>query len=209
MSLATIDHLVYATPTLDATVEHLRQKWGVDLVPGGPHPGRGTRNWLAGLGGSTYLEVIGPDPEQPTPSRPRQFGIDELTDARLTSWCVRPNRPLVDVVNDVVSAGADLGTVFAMSRRRPDGVLLEWELTAANPATSDAVVPFCIDWLASEHPTVSLSTNTQLVNLTLAHPDPERLRAVLVAVGLALEVSHGEPSLIATLSTPNGVLTLC
>ncbi len=208
MSIATIDHLVYATPTLDATVEHLRSEWGIDLVPGGPHVGRGTRNWLTGLGGSTYLEVIGPDADQPTPAGPRSFGVDDLTEARLTAWCARPNRPLADVVAAVAAVGGDLGTVFEMSRKRPDGVLLEWELTAANPATVDPIVPFCIDWLVSEHPTVSLSHSTNLQTLMLTHPQPERIRAILGAIGLDVAVNSGDRSLTATLITPNGELTL-
>ena len=208
MTTATIDHIVYATPTLDATVEELREEWGIDLVPGGPHVGRGTRNYLAGLGGSTYLEVIGPDPDQPAPAAPRPFAVDDLELARLTAWCARPNRPLADVVRDVSASGIDLGRVFAMSRRRPDGMLLEWELTAANPASLDPVVPFCIDWLASEHPSASLSKTTRLTELRLTHPAPEQVRAVLRALRLELAIGEGAPSLTATVMTPNGELVL-
>ena len=208
LSVATIDHLVYATPNLDTTVRHLRDDWGIELVPGGPHPGRGTCNWLAGLGDATYLEVIGPDNDQPRPSSPRPFGVDDLTEARLTAWCVRPNRALADVVADALAMGVDLGTVLGMSRRRPDGVLLEWELTAANPATLDPIVPFCIDWLESEHPTTSLSHNSLLGAFDLSHPDADRIQRALDAIGIGRPVSVGERRFSATLSTPNGELIL-
>ena len=51
---------------------------GVRPSYGGAHPGLGTHNALLSLGHHSYLEIIAPDPNQPTPPRPRPFGLDEL-----------------------------------------------------------------------------------------------------------------------------------
>ena len=93
-----IDHLVYGTPDLAATVAALSARLDVALVPGGTHAGVGTRNHLASLGASVYLELIGPDPEQPEPAEPRPWGIDDLAVPRLLTWCARPARGLGDAV---------------------------------------------------------------------------------------------------------------
>ena len=90
--MSRIDHLVYATPDLAAGVERVEKLLGVRAVPGGQHPGAGTRNALIGLGDQVYLEIIGPDPDQPKPPRARRFGIDELKSPRLVTWAAKRYR---------------------------------------------------------------------------------------------------------------------
>ncbi|HVV12430.1 VOC family protein [Amycolatopsis sp.] len=200
-----IDHLVYATPDLEGTVAWLDDR-DVVLSPGGPHVGLGTRNFLAGLGGATYLEVVGPDSEQPDPPRPRPFGIDELPAARLVTWAARVPR-LADAVAAAASAGYGLSDPQPMSRRRPDGVLLEWEL--AFPPDGDGIVPFLIDWRESPHPAGSLVQGATLTSFQAEHPEPELIAERLRVLGELCEVTPGPaPRLSAVLRTASGDVVL-
>ncbi|MEY3341134.1 MAG: hypothetical protein RLZZ269_1045 [Actinomycetota bacterium] len=179
----TIDHLVYATPDLGHSVRRIEELLGVAPVPGGAHLGWGTYNALVGLGGSTYLEVIGPDPAQPEPTSPRPFGIDDLDEPRLVGWCASSRRPLVDVVALARESGFDPGSIVSMSRQRPDGVLLEWSLTVASRATlTSGVLPFFIDWGHSPHPSNDLPVAGLLVDLEIFHPEPRSIDLMLSAV---------------------------
>jgi Glyoxalase-like domain len=198
----TIDHLVYATPDFDGTVAWLDDH-GVALGPGGPHGwGLGTRNFLTDLGGGSYLEAIGPDAEQPEPAAPRPFGIDELSDARLVTWAARVAH-LAGAMKDAAKAGYELSGPQPMSRRRPDGVLLEWEL--AFPPDGDGVVPFLIDWRDSPHPAGTVVQGARLTSLRAVHPDPGLVSARLRAIGQTLDVAAGDaPGLTAVLATPSG-----
>jgi Glyoxalase-like domain len=207
-----IDHLVLAGTDLAALVADVTEQIGSAPVPGGPHPGRGTRNALVGLGSSRYLELIGPDPDQPPPAGPRQFGIDAITEPTLVAWCARPTRPLADAVAEASAAGFDLGPLASMSRQRPDGVLLQWQLTFPQLATPDeGTVPFLIDWGDSPHPSTTLPAGVELLDLTLGSPDPDRLRTVLAIAGEFPEVTvvpADRPTLHALLQTPNGEVHL-
>lgn len=187
----TLDHLVYATPDLEESVRLLAKLTGVRPVEGGAHPGLGTRNHLLGLGELRYLEIIGPDPEQGEPERPRPFGIDELTEPRLAAWAVRA----ADIEARVARArtlGYDPGPIEPLSRRTPDGELLRWRLTYPY----DTVVPFLIDWGRTPHPARHLPS-VPLTSLAAAHPEPQGVRRRLAALGVHLEVREGEAGLTA------------
>jgi hypothetical protein len=164
------------------------------------------------LGATTYLEIIGPDPAQPAPEGPRPFGIDTLVGPALVAWCVRPARPLDEVVAAAQHAGIDFGVVAAMSRRRPDGVLLEWELTFPQlDGPFGGALPFLIDWGQSAHPTDTLPQAVRLLGLDVVHPQPDTLRIALdiVGVGPECDVRAGpHAALAAHLATPRGDVTL-
>jgi hypothetical protein len=206
--LSKIDHLVYATPDLAAGVVRVERLLGVSAVPGGQHPGGGTRNALIGLGHGTYLEIIGPDPDQPKPVRPRRFGIDELKAPGLVTWAAK-GTDLEAIVKTGKSNGFDLGQVQAGSRRRPDGVLLSWRVTISPALTEGGVVPFFIDWGNTVHPSTDLPGGCSLVALRIEHPDPNSIKAGLSALGLNLRVDKGTaPALVATIRTPRGEVEL-
>lgn len=211
-----IDHLVLATPALDATSAQIRSEWGVTVVTGGSHSGLGTRNELTGLGDNTYLEIVGPDDEQPEPDGPRPFGVDHLTQPTFVAWCARPTQPLGDVLSRLAALGIDLGPVAEMSRIRPDGVRLDWQLTF--PLLGEphhGALPFLIDWLDSPHPSSSLPHDAQLLSLRISHPQADMVGALLAELSrgttgprTTIELEPGPARLHAEVSTPRGVLLL-
>jgi len=204
-----VDHLVYAVPDLEAAVRTFAAATGVEPVPGGRHPGRGTRNHLVGLGPTSYLEIIGPDLDHPAEhGADVPFGIDTLSRPRLVTWAVHPT-DITSAARASARAGADLGGIWPLSRRAPDGVLLEWRLASPHPAPFDGVTPFLIDWGRTAHPaTASGLPVLVLRGLRATHPDPEAVAAVVQALGLQLTVGAGPPGLAALIDTPRGPVAL-
>lgn len=207
-ALERLDHLVYATPDLDATVAEIAGRLGVRPSAGGQHPGRGTRNALLALGPSCYLELLGPDPDQDLPGGPRWFGIDSLRGPRLVAWAAKAV-DLDRLVADAGQRGVRLGAVGEGSRLRSDGVTLTWRLTDPTRVVEDGLVPFFIDWGSSPHPASSAAGGAELTAFETEHPDPQRVRATLRALDLDLPVGQAPvPALVATIRTPTAVVRL-
>jgi hypothetical protein len=203
-----LDHLVYATPDLRATVDALDARLGVRPSEGGQHPGRGTRNALLALGPRRYLEIVGPDPDQPRPESPRWFGIDALDAPRLVTWCAAAN-DLPARVAAAHAARVPLGEVRSGGRVRPDGVTIAWHVTSPSTVLARGLVPFLIDWGDSPHPAASAPTGVLLRTFTLEHPEPEAVARQLAVLGLEVPVRIAAlPALVAELETPRGSVTL-
>jgi hypothetical protein len=176
--LSQVDHLVYTTPDLQLGIDTAEKLFGVRATPGGQHPGQGTRNALIALGPATYLEIIGPDPEQPTPAGGRRFGIDDLKAPHLLTW-VAKGKSLEAFAADARAHGVDLGAAIPGSRKRPDGVVLSWTYTDPRVVLADRLVPYFIDWGSSPHPSATAARGVTLVSFRAEHPDAERVQAML------------------------------
>ena len=206
--LTQVDHLIYATADLAAGVTRIERLLGVRATPGGQHPGQGTRNALIALGPGCYLEIIGPDPEQPAPPVPRWFGIDNLRASRLVTWAAHGTN-LERLAAEAKTKGVDLGSVSEGGRRRADGVALRWTVTSPRAMLGDGLVPFFIDWGSSPHPSTTAAMGATLVGLRAEHPDASRIQQMTHAIGMELPVTRGSsPALIATIEGPNGGVTL-
>jgi hypothetical protein len=203
-----IDHIVLAVPDLAVGVAEFHRRTGTAAVMGGSHVGIGTANYLVGLGNGAYLEIIGPDRDQPEPAQPRPFGIDTLTAPRVVTWCVRP--PDFDkAIATAKARGYDPGPPQTMSRRTSDSTLLTWRLTIGTADPLDGLVPFLIDWGTTPHPTTATMPMLPLVSLAGQHPEPVGVRDKLAALDVDLALEPGpQPRLLLTLQCPTGPVVL-
>jgi hypothetical protein len=163
---------------------------------------------LIALGPSRYLEIIGPDPDQPRPAGTRRFGIDDLKAPRIIGWVAKGSE-LEQVVTNARKAGVGLGAVIAGSRKRPDGVVLSWRYTDPDVVLEQRLVPYFIDWGTSPHPSSTAPRGATLVSFRAEHPEAKRVQDMLRQLGLNLKVQPGaQPALIATIDSPKGRVEL-
>lgn len=215
---AVLDHLVYATPDLDATIADVERALGVRAAIGGRHVGRGTWNAILSFGDgssfSSYLELIAPDPSQPDPEGPRPFGVDLVDSPRLVTWAVRTT-DLDALLVAARSGGYDPGPAMSMQRDTPEGDLLSWRLTMP-PIEGDGLIPFVIDWGATTaHPSMTSPVGVTLARFDATYPNPAAITAAWDALGLPStagtrpSVADGVQSRLSALLTgPSGQLVL-
>ena len=206
--LSRVDHLVYGCRDLELGIREIERLLGVRAAVGGRHPLWGTHNALLALGARSYLEIIAPDPDQAPPTARRPFGLDSLKRSHLITWAAN-GTDLPTRRDEALRVGVPLGEVLSGSRRRADGLVLQWRLTDLHCVIADGVIPFLIDWGTSVHPATAAPRGATLVELKAEHPEPERIRRMLEALALNLSVDAApRPSLTATIRGPNGIVVI-
>ena len=88
-AVSAVDHLLLGVSDLDRGIAWLEKRTGVRAAVGGSHPGMGTRNALAALGGRRYLEIIAPDPAQTAFNF--RIEVGKLSEPRLIPWACGTN----------------------------------------------------------------------------------------------------------------------
>ena len=209
-AIAAADHLLLGVADLERGMQWVEERTGIRPAVGGSHPGRGTRNALLSLGAKQYLEVIAPDPAQKTYTF--QIDLRSLKEPRLVTWAAATS-DIDALARDAKAAGRGVFGPNDGSRARPDGKVLKWR--SLGVASSLAVggvepIPFFIEWAADVvHPASDSPRGCELKTLRFAHPSPASVVDALKAVGIDADVaSASEAALVATVSTPKGVIEL-
>jgi catechol 2,3-dioxygenase-like lactoylglutathione lyase family enzyme len=195
--LIGIDHLIIATPDLDAAVALLRKRLGIEAGGGGVHPGLGTENRLAWFGDS-YLELIdvtdGARASESWLGGPTLRLIEERGGG-FVGYALRSNELDRDLAR-VKAGGSTLEGPVPGERQRPDGATVRWRL-AVPALVGPTAPPFLIEhdttaaeWTPAERATRAayehpVGGRLRLVALEIAMVDPARVAAAYrVGVGV-------------------------
>lgn len=198
------DHVILGTADLDAGIRFIQERTGVRAMVGGSHPGRGTRNALVSLGGRHYLEIMAPDPAQHVEDT---RGLRKLTAPRLIGWVVA-TEDAAALGRRAVDAGIKTNGPEAMSRRRPDGRELRWQMLTIGTAVP--LIPGFIQWAAdATHPSQDAPPAGTVEALTFEMPNPAEFASLLQKLGINAQAKRGEePRIVLTLKTPKGRIEL-
>jgi hypothetical protein len=205
--LPKVDHLVLAVPSLEEGIKKVEKLTGVRPQIGGQHQGRGTWNALLALGYGSYLELIAPDPKQTPPAKGAWMGVDKIKVPTLIHWAAK-----VEGIHKFLKTAKEqqlhIGSLSAGSRTRINGQVISWMLTEPVSGSDGGILPFLIDWEDSDHPAENLPQHCKLVHLEARHPEPAIISRQLEILDLQMPIDLGiRPQLIATIKTPNGLVS--
>jgi catechol 2,3-dioxygenase-like lactoylglutathione lyase family enzyme len=125
-----IDHVLWATPDLDAAAAFFAREHGLEAVGGGRHVGQGTHNRIIPLGGG-YLELIAVADREEAATSPFGAAIAAAPEG-LMAWAV--------LVEGVAVHAARLSVAVSTIAR--DG--LTARLVGVEQALNNPIVPFFI-----------------------------------------------------------------
>ena len=194
-----LDHIMYAVPDLENSMAEIASITGIVPSNGGVHPGNGTRNALLGLSDSSYLEIIGPDKKQNLENTLGELLVSKNTSG-IRAWAVAVS-DLAAVANVAQGLGFRVRDRKEMSRKTPEGSLLEWELLFLD---GGPLLPFFIDWKGSEHPARKAPSGCGLSELSISAEEPKVYQELLNKLQLGVSVSEGEPAISAIIRSPKG-----
>ena len=198
------DHLILGIRDLDEGMRRFEQRTGVRPVPGGVHPGRGTRNALVSLGPGLYIEILAP--QAGVPDSARADGLKTLADLTPMGWAVSV-RDIAGVRKRLTGAGFGLGAMMPGARARPDGRRLSWQ-TFEIEKPPLAGVPFFIRWGdGTTHPSQDSPAGCRLDALRVLTPNDGDLRRAFAALPLEVPVEKAvRPGMELALRCPKGTV---
>jgi hypothetical protein len=136
-----LDHVSICGPDLDA----LRQAFtDAGMTPdfGGPHGNGVTQMALIGFDDQSYIELIAP--VKPGVTAGSDWAKFMTGEAGTCAWAVGTN-VLLQVVDRLKKAGIAVNEPKRGSRKRPDGMSLEWMTAQIGPGTPGSTLPFIIE----------------------------------------------------------------
>lgn len=209
--MIALDHIAVAADRLEDGLTHVHEALGENIPRGGQHLQMGTHNAVARLTGSTYFEIIAPDPDQPKPPHARWFGFDTPRVAArleqgpaLLAWIAA-----TDDIDAAIATASGLGIDYGDPIRLTRGDLT-WRFAyrVDGDVPLDGAAPCLIDWCGNPHPSANMAPmGATLQTLRIETPEPDRLTALLGALDMAdqPDITRGtRPALTATFDLRDG-----
>ncbi|MEM9669411.1 MAG: VOC family protein [Pseudomonadota bacterium] len=199
-----VDHIGLGVPDTKAGVGWLKEQIGADVYIGDPEPGQWYWSGSVSIGGSSFLEVIGPNPEYKG-FQPFKTYLKDLDGPAVLFWYV------------AVDSFADVRR-FMKKEKIPLQQIQDINLDAANPKQPGYSRGFVGPGFLSQRPNViewthrpkrfSGESGCTLKEFRLVHPKAVQLSNVFAHLGIEVPISSGPSSLGVTIDTPNGDFVL-
>jgi len=138
-----VDHVSVAGTDLKQMQARLAAV-GIPSEFGGPHSNGATQMAIASFPDGSYLELIAPQANPDQKSLAAHYWSNQiLGDAGPAAWAVRASDVAAEVAR-LRAAGITVSSPSRSGRKRPDGVVLDWETAQVGAEPNGTFFPFLI-----------------------------------------------------------------
>ena len=201
-----LDHVVLAAPELEAAIQEFQDKTGIVPMVSGNIKGLGIKTARVSFEGSSFLEIIAPDPEQSGPigTLLRSTGLTGLVPFH---WAIRTTNAEA-LAPEVVKLGYTPDCI-GMTGAKQDGTPRKWEQLYLYGHRMRGMCPFFINWDNSDHPCETMPIVGELIGVTIRAPGDDLIHKLIDHTGsTGFKLEKGSPHFEITFDTPEGEVTL-
>jgi len=160
-----LDHISYVAShdQISDVVQRIGSQLGTSFVDGGIHPRFGTRNFTAALLNGQYIEVVCPLDHPAAESTPWGKAVTKKANegGGWLTW--------VFSTKDISPIEKKFGRPATEGhRKRPDGTELQWKQLGVLEIAEQPELPFFIQWLGNDHPSVDGKAHTEITKIEIA-----------------------------------------
>jgi len=180
-----LDHVVLAAADLDTAIAEFEQKTGVKPVKTGFINGLGITKARVAFEGSSFLEIIAPDPERQGPiGALLQQSADQLGNGLiLFHWAIRLST--AQKLSSEVQAPKMGYTPDFLTMKGPcnDGSIKKWDMLYLYGHALGGVCPFFINWDEFDHPCETMPIVGRLLDVKVSAPKDDKIHKLLAHTG--------------------------
>lgn len=198
----SLDHVVLAAPDFEEALEEFTEKTGVAPKIAGAIKGLGIKTARVSFEGSSYLEIIAPDPKSggPIGNLLKATGIKGL---KPFHWAIRSSKaePLKDEVNKFGYTPDHI----SMFGAKEDGTPRKWEMLYLYGHKMGGICPFYINWANSDHPCETMPIVGDLIHVKVSAPEDDPVHKLIDHTGSeGFTLVEGSPAFEVRFDSPEG-----
>lgn len=199
-----LDHVLLGTADLDVAMEDFEKKTGVKPVMVTSLKGCGTVSARIAFENCVFLEIVAPDPKQPTCSSDLKESLAKLPAGEMVplGYAVR-HKKTVDMQKErfePMGFSCDQVTMVAIDRCKP----WKWDMVFLEGHNDGGLVPFFVSWGEAHHAAGRLPIIGTLDSVKVRAPVEHKIHQLLQGVGDVSVDSGDEKSFEFTFTSKNG-----
>jgi hypothetical protein len=171
-----LDHVVLAAADFEAALEEFTEKTGVAPKIAGAIKGLGIKTARVSFEGSSYLEIIAPDPKSGGPIG-NLLKASGLSGLKPFHWAIRNSR--AEPLKDEVGKFGYTPDHISMFGAKEDGTPRKWEMLYLYGHRMGGIAPFFINWANSDHPCETMPIVGDLIHVKISAPDDDPVHKLI------------------------------